>query len=158
MSPSSQAARKRRGDLLALLARDVEAAPALLDVAVGPGQDLAAVRRALADDRGDLLVGVVEHLAQQEHRALDGRELLEQVQERERQRVGRLGVPRRLVGHDRLGQPLAGVGLAAHRAERSWSIASRVMIVDEVRLRRLDVDVGLRGSAGTPPAPRPRPR
>ena len=81
------------GDLLALLARDVEAAPALLDVAVRPGEDLAAVVRALADDPRDLLVGVVEDLAQQEDGALDRRELLEQVQERERERVGGLGVP-----------------------------------------------------------------
>jgi hypothetical protein len=35
-------------------------------------EDLAAVRLALLDDGGDLLVVVLEHLAEQEDRPLDG--------------------------------------------------------------------------------------
>ena len=81
-------------DLLALLAADVEPAPALVDVGVRARQDLAAVGRALVDDRRDLLVGVVEHLPQQEDGPLDRGELLEQVQEGQRERIGGLGVPR----------------------------------------------------------------
>jgi hypothetical protein len=86
---------------------------------VRPGQDLAAVVRALADDLGHLLVGVVEDLAQQEDGALDGRELLEQVQKGEGKRVGRLGMAQCLVVDERLRQPLSRIDLAAcaRRAE-----------------------------------------
>jgi hypothetical protein len=49
------------------------------------GEDLAAVVWALADDSRDLVVGIVEHLSEQENGSLDGRELLEQVQERKRE-------------------------------------------------------------------------
>ena len=59
------------GDLLPLLPRDVETVPAFLDVPVRPGEDLAAVVGALADDLGNLVVGVVEHLAEEEDGALD---------------------------------------------------------------------------------------
>jgi hypothetical protein len=111
-------------------------------VPVCAGKDLAAVLGALADDAGELVVGVVEDLAQEEGRAFDGRELLEQVQELERERVGRLGVPGRLVLDERLGQPLARVHLAPH--------TGRAELVDrepgrhgrEVGLRRLGLDVG----------------
>ncbi len=96
-----------------------------------------------ADDPGDLVVRVVEDLAQQEHRSLDRRELLEQVQERERERVGRLGVADGLVFDERLGQPLARIDLAAD--------AGRAQVVDreprrhgrEVGLRRLRLDLRL---------------
>ena len=101
------------GDLLALLARDVEAAPPLVDVPVRPGEDLAAVVGALVDDPRDFVVGVVEDLAEQEDGTLDRRELLEQVQESERERVRRLSVTDRLVVDERLGQPLARIDLAA---------------------------------------------
>jgi hypothetical protein len=51
------------GDLVPLLAREIEAAPALLHVPVGASEDLAAVVGALADDAGHLIVGMVEDLA-----------------------------------------------------------------------------------------------
>ena len=80
------------------------------------------------------------------------------MEERERERVGRLGVAHRLVVDERLGQPLARVDLAAR--------AGRAQLVDreprrhgrEVGLRRLRPRRRPRGSAGTPPGRRPRPR
>ena len=87
----------------------------LVDVAPGAGGELAHVVLVLADDRGDLRVRVVEHVVQQQHGSLLGREPLQQCQQRHRQRVGRLGVPGRIVlavGDDRLRQPLAEVALA----------------------------------------------
>ena len=134
-------AQEALGQLGALGAVGVEARAAVLDVALGPHQQLAAVvRRALHHPR-DLLVLVAEHLAQQEHRALDRAQLLQQHQERLRQRVRGLGalVGAGLgVGQQRLGQPGADVGLTAH--------ARRAQVVDreprdhgrDERLRRLD--------------------
>ena len=71
---------------------------------------------SLADDRRDLRVPVVEHVAKQQHGPLLGREALQQRQHGQRQRIGRLGVPGRVVvavGDDRFRQPLADVALAA---------------------------------------------
>ena len=104
-------------------------------------RELAGVVLALADDLGDLGVAVVEHVVQQEHRALLRREALQEHEEGERERVGHLGLAGRIgraVGHERLGQPLADVGLASH--------AGRAQLVDreprghrrDVRPRRLD--------------------
>ena len=59
------------GDLIALRGRRLEAPLARVDVAFRPGEDLPAVVLALLHDRCDLVVGVVEHLAQEEHGALD---------------------------------------------------------------------------------------
>ena len=75
-------------------------------------EDLPGVRFRLVDDPGDLVVRVVEDLAQQKHRTLDGRELLEQVEERERQRIRHLGVLGCILLGERLGQPLARIDLA----------------------------------------------
>jgi hypothetical protein len=100
---------------VALLARGLEAGPALLEVASGAGGELTDVVLALADDLRDLRVVVVEHVVKQQDRALLGREALEQHQHGQRQRVGRLSVPGRIivaVGDDRLWQPLAHVRLA----------------------------------------------
>jgi hypothetical protein len=47
-------------------------------VAAGAHGDLPAVVLALVHHVGDLVVPVGEHLSQQEHRALDRREVLEQ--------------------------------------------------------------------------------
>jgi hypothetical protein len=63
-----------------------------VDVLAGPHGDLAAVVLGLADDPRDLLEAVIEHLAQQEDRALDRREALQEHQEPHRERVGGLGV------------------------------------------------------------------
>jgi hypothetical protein len=88
-----------------VLGRGREARAARLDVASRPRRQLADVVGALADDLGDLGVVVVEDVVQQEHGALLGRQALEQRQHRQRQRVGHLGVLRRIVlpaGDDRL--------------------------------------------------------
>jgi hypothetical protein len=73
---------------LPLLARGLEPdppTPPLLDVAAGPGRELAGVLLAAPDDLGDPVVGLVEHLAQQERGALLGRQALEQDEEGERE-------------------------------------------------------------------------
>ena len=59
-------------DVAAAFERAVAAGAALLDVAAGPRGELAGVLLAGADDPRDLLVGLVEHLAQQEGGALLG--------------------------------------------------------------------------------------
>jgi hypothetical protein len=124
------------GDLVSLLARNVEAAPALLHPATGPHQDLTAVVGALPDDVGDLVERVVKDLAEQEGGTLDRGELLEQVEERERERVSGLGVHDRLVLHQRLGKPFAGIHLALD--------ARRAEVVDR-EPRRHGREPGLRG-------------
>ena len=90
------------------------AGAALLHVAPRPRRELAGVGLAGADDRRDLVVGVVEHLAQQERGPLLGREALEHDEEGQRQRVGELGLRGGLIlaCDQRLGQPLADVRLA----------------------------------------------
>jgi len=101
-------------ELLPLLARGLEPRAPLLHVAAGSCCELAGAL-ARAHDLRDPLVGLVEHVAQQERGALLGREALEQDQEGERQRVRHLGLAAGIVvvaGHERLGQSLANVGLA----------------------------------------------
>jgi hypothetical protein len=61
-------------------------------VAAGPCGELAGVLLARADDLGDPVVGLVEHLAQEERGALLERQALEQDEEGERQRVRHLGL------------------------------------------------------------------
>jgi hypothetical protein len=56
--------------LVALRARGLEAGLALLDVASGAGGELAHVVLALAHDRRDLRIPVVEHLVKQQHGSL----------------------------------------------------------------------------------------
>ena len=102
--------------LVALLARRLEAWPALPGVASGAAGELTDVLLALADDRRDLRILVVEHVVQQQHGALLGGQALEQHQHRQRQRVGHLHLAGRIVvavGDDRFRQPLADVALAA---------------------------------------------
>ena len=79
-------------ELLALLARGVEPGAPLVDVAAGPCGELAGVLLARTDDVGDPVVGLVEHLAEQERGALLGRQALEQDEKGERQRVRHLGL------------------------------------------------------------------
>src|SRR5262249_42822481 len=62
--------------LVALLARRLEARPLLLDLASRSRRELTDVVLALSDDPGDLRVVVVEHVVQQQHRALLRREAL----------------------------------------------------------------------------------
>jgi hypothetical protein len=84
-------------------------------VASGAARELAHVVLALAHDRRDLRIPVVEHIVKQQHGSLLRREALQQHQHRQRQRVGRLSVPDRIiaaVGDDRLWQPLADIALA----------------------------------------------
>jgi hypothetical protein len=61
------------------------------------GGDLAHVVLALADDRRDLRIPVVEHIVKQQHGSLLRREALQQHQHRQRQRVGCLSVPGRII-------------------------------------------------------------
>jgi hypothetical protein len=85
-------------------------------VASGACRELAHVVLALAEDRRDLRIPIVEYVVQEQRGALLGRETLQHHQHRKRHRVGRLGVPRRIVaaiGDNRFGQPLADVALAA---------------------------------------------
>ena len=158
MSPSSQAARKRRATSSRSSRETSKRRRPSSTWRCARARIWRQFVGALADDPRDVVVGVVEDLAQQEDGALDRRELLEQVQERQRERVRRLGVANRLVVDERLGQPLARIDLAAD--------AGRAQLVDreprrdrrEVRLRRLRARRRPRGSAGTRPGRRPPPR
>ena len=77
--------------LVALLARRMEAGSTLLDVAAGATGELANILLALADDRRDLRIAIVEDVVKQEHGSLFGRQALQQHQHRQRQRVGFIG-------------------------------------------------------------------
>ena len=116
MSPRSGRGEEPARELVPLGLRRVEPRPVLGDEAPRPDGVLAAGRRRPADDPADLLEVVVEHVVEEEDRPLDRGQPLEQDEERHRQRVGLLGVRRRvagaLVGHERLRQPLADVRLA----------------------------------------------
>ena len=81
-------------ELLALLARGSEAGPALLDMFSRAGGEQAHVPLALADDRRDLRIAIVEHVVKQQHGSLLRREALEQHQHRHGQRISHLGVVR----------------------------------------------------------------
>src|ERR1039457_4718579 len=101
--------------LVALLARRLEAGSTLRDVAPGPTGELAHIVLALADDRRDLRIPIVEDVVKQQYGSLFGRQALEQYQHRHRHGVGQFSMPGRIivaVGDDRLGQPLAEVELA----------------------------------------------
>ena len=94
-------------ELVTLLPRGFEPRPALVDVPPRTDVELPAVVLGSVDDPGDLVVAVVEDLAEEEDGALDRREALQQDEERHRERVRRLGVRcgvgRRVVGEQRLG-------------------------------------------------------
>ncbi len=105
------------GHLLALRAGGIEAWLAIVDMAPGPGKDLAAVRLGLSGDLGDLPVVVAEHLMQQEHGALGRRQAFEQDEERHGQGIGHLRVLRWIGFGPRdqgFGQPGSHVGLPSH--------------------------------------------
>jgi len=68
-------------ELLLLLARGLEPGAPLLDVPAGPRDELAGVLLARGDDLRDPIVGLVEHVVQQERGALLGRQALEQDEE-----------------------------------------------------------------------------
>ncbi len=129
---------------LSLLARRLEARLLLLDPAPCARRQLAAVVLALADDLRDLVVAVAEDVVEQEDGPLDRRQLLEQDEERERERVRLLGVvrriePRTIVGQKRLGQPLAHVHLAAGPRRAQVIDAEPRHDRRQERLRRLDL-------------------
>ena len=103
--------------LLAAPLRRLVPRPPVVHMLTRARGDLARGRLALADDRGDPVVRVVEHVAQEEHRALLRREILQDDEKGERQGVGNLCVASRVLlarRDQRLGQPLADVGLAAN--------------------------------------------
>ena len=149
--------------LVALFARRLEARPALLDVTPGAGGELAHVVLALTDDLGDLRVAVVEDVVKQQHRALLGREALEQHQHRQRERIGDLGLPRRIiddVGDERLGQPLADVALTT--GARGAQLVDRSRVVTVATYARGETicspPPASDAAAAAPPGPRPRRR
>ena len=116
-SPSLGGGEKGPEQGLAVLGRCLVAGLVGVEVLAGTPEDLPAVGLALVDDLGDVLVGVVEHLAKQEHGSLDRGEALEQHEEGHREGVGQLSHLLGAfvqVGHDRLGQPGADIGLPAN--------------------------------------------
>ena len=125
-------------ELVLARARGLEPWLALADVPARSHGDLTAVLLGLADDLRDLVEAVLEHLAQQEDRALDRGEALEEHQEAHREGVGGLGVANDIVlllGQERLGEPGADVALPSH--------ASRTQVVDaQSRGHRRQVGLG----------------
>ena len=94
--------------LLASLSRGFESWLPLLDMPPRSDGDLSAVLLGLADDVGDLVEPEVEHIAEEEHRSLDGIEALEQDEERHRELVSGLDLRRgvwRGIGQERLRKP-----------------------------------------------------
>lgn len=61
---------ERGRQLVALLARGKETRPSLRDVLARPAGDLTDVGHALAEDRRDLVIAVIEDVAQQQDSAL----------------------------------------------------------------------------------------
>jgi hypothetical protein len=85
-------------------------------VLAGPHENLPAVCLVLVDDLRDVLVGIAEDLAKQEHRSFHRREALEQHAEGHGEGIGQLSHLLGAfvqVGDDRLGQPSADTGLPA---------------------------------------------
>jgi hypothetical protein len=127
---------------LPLLARGLEPGAPLLHVAAGPRGELAGVLLGRPDDLRDPVVGLVEHLAQQERRALLGRQALEHDEEGDRQRVRQLGMVGRvaaaLVVDQRLGQPFAEVALALDPGRSQLVDAQPGDHGREIRAWRLD--------------------
>ena len=120
------------------LHRRAESRLAFCNPPPGAVEQLAAVRRRHLEHAGDLLVFVVEHFAQQKHRALFGRQRFEQHDERERHRFRERQRSFRLapvVGGDRLRQPGADV-LLAGRARRLQPVEAQAR--DDRRQIRLD--------------------
>jgi hypothetical protein len=76
-------------------------------------QELAAGGFAFADERRDLVVGEIEDVVQQQHRALGGRETLQHDEERHRHLIERLQTTQTpFVEIDGLGQTIASTLLA----------------------------------------------
>ena len=91
-------------DLLGFTTRHGEARTRIAQPAARAGEDLPRVRLALADGPRDLVEVKLEHLAQQEDRALGRRQLLQQYEECHRQ--GRRQLDRFLIRFcQRFGQP-----------------------------------------------------
>src|SRR6266540_4346566 len=114
-SPSSAAAKKRLASCSRCSREASNRGRRSSTWAAGPCGELAGVLLARPDDLRDPVVGLVEHLVQQERGALLGRQALEQDEEGERQRVRDLDLAGGiLIGarHERLRQPLAHIGLA----------------------------------------------
>jgi len=133
-----------RGQAFALLPRRFEAGLPVVDVTACTSRELPTVVRPLADDLGDLVEAVAEDVVEQEDRALDRVELLEQDEERERERVRLLGVagrvaPRVVVGEERLREPLAHVDLAARLRRAQVIDAEPRDDRGQKRLRRFDL-------------------
>ena len=135
MSPFWVASRKRSVSSSWASRIDVEARALVVDVAPRAGRELARVVLALADDLGDLVVGVAEHLAQQEHRALDRATAARAA----RGRRATASRPARRWALGSRGASSVSSGSGSHgptyssrraRAERRWSMARRVVTAD----------------------------
>lgn len=109
-----QAARNRRGQLASMGAVGVEPSPGCIDPAAGARHQLAARDLGPVDDGGDLVVGIVEDVMEEEHGTFHRLELLEQDQEGQGQGVGQFGtvIRRGSLRLHRLGQPRSLVRLA----------------------------------------------
>ena len=134
------------GKPLALPPRRLEARLLGLDVAPRARRELPAVVLTLPDRLCDLAIAVAEHVVEQEHRTFDGRQLLEQHEERKREAVCFLGMCSRVVRYcarvreQRLGEPFADVDLAA--GARRLQLVDRQPRDDRRQERRRRVDLG----------------
>jgi len=82
----------------------IEALRPLLDPAPGAGAQLAARRGGAPERTGHFLEGIAENVMQEIRRAFERRQLLQEHQERQRQRIGLLGSSR-VLDNDGFGQP-----------------------------------------------------
>jgi hypothetical protein len=114
----------------------------LFDVTARPHRQLAAVVLALADDRRDLVVAVVEDVVEQEDGPLDRRQALEHQQERHRERIRVFDVARAVkcavIGQERLRQPLPDIALAPDPRRAQLVDCKARRDGGEIGLRRID--------------------
>ena len=134
------ACRKLPHDLLGFTARRGEARTRVAQPRTRAGEDLPRVRLALADAPRDLVEVELEHLAQQEDRALDRRQLLEQDEKGRGERRRELGGFLIRLGQ-RFGQPGAGIFHARPLGAAQMVDAQPRDDGREIRARGADVGV-----------------
>jgi hypothetical protein len=118
------------------------AGPVVRDVLLRPVVDLLARGLGEVEDLGDLAVRVVEGLAQHVHRALVGRQPLQEGEYGVRHRLalfgGVGGAEHRVAAEEGLGEPLADVGLAAGAGRGQFVEAQVGEDLGQPGLRHLD--------------------